>query len=344
MRCLSLILIWSLCLVGSSVAQTKTVAELANYHGADREEMLKAGAKKEGKLVWYTSLTAHRDIANVFEAKYPGIKVETYRAGSSDLTRRILSEAQARRSLADLVETTPPTLMFMHDNQLLMPYVSPHLGSYPEESKEEADKGRVYWTTDRESIIGLGYNKNLMRAADVPKSFADLLKPENSGKIGVSGDSTGVRFIGAVIKAKGEEFVKRMAALHLKMHLISGGAMHELLAAGEMPMSISIFRNHVLLGQAKGAPTMWVPLDLNPTNAGGVALPAASNHPYAALLLADFLLGPEGQKIMEDKFRFATPTKDYGFKRWYPEKGMTMDQYEKAEGRWKKLLREIVLK
>jgi hypothetical protein len=32
-----------------------------NYRGADREEILKAGAKKEGKLVWYTSLTAHRE-------------------------------------------------------------------------------------------------------------------------------------------------------------------------------------------------------------------------------------------------------------------------------------------
>jgi iron(III) transport system substrate-binding protein len=344
MRVPMLAVVLALCLVSQVGAQTKTVAELANYRGADREEMLKVGAKKEGKLVWYTSLTAHRDIANVFEAKYPGVKVETYRASSSDLTRRIMSEAQARRSLVDLVETTPATLMFMRDNQLLAPYLSPHLGSYPDDSKEEADKGRVYWTTDRESIIGLGYNKNLVRAADVPKNFADLVKPENAGKIAVSGDSTGVRFIGAVIKAKGDEFAKRMAGLHLKMHLISGGAIHELLAAGEMPMSISIFRNHVLLGQAKGAPTMWVPMDLNPTNAGGVALPAASNHPYAALLLADFLLGPEGQKIMEEKFRFATPTKDYGFKRWYPEKGMTLDQYEKAEGHWKKLLRDIVLK
>ncbi|HEX5605947.1 MAG TPA: hypothetical protein VFY96_05490 [Candidatus Binatia bacterium] len=76
------------CLMAStSVAQTKSIAELANYRGADREEMLKAGAKKEGKMVWYTSLTAHRDIANIFEAKYPGVKVETYRAGPNDLTR-----------------------------------------------------------------------------------------------------------------------------------------------------------------------------------------------------------------------------------------------------------------
>ena len=328
----------------SAGAQSKSIAELANYRGTDREETLKAGAKKEGKLVWYTSLTAHRDIANVFEAKYPGIKVETYRAGPTDLTRRLLSEAQAKHNIADLIETTPSTLMMMRESKLLMPYVSPHLAAFPDDSKELADKGRVYWTTDRESIVGLGYNRNLMRAADVPKNFADLARPENKGKIGVSGDTTGVRFVGAMIKAKGEEYVTGLRALEIKMHMISGGAMHELMAAGEMPMSISIFRNHVLAGQPKGAPTEWVPLDLSPTNAGGVALPAASNTPHAAVLFIDFLLSPEGQKIFEEKFRFAVPTKNYGFKRWYPEKGYTIEQYEKAEDHWKKLLRDITRK
>ncbi|MBI1996467.1 MAG: ABC transporter substrate-binding protein, partial [Deltaproteobacteria bacterium] len=33
-------------------AQTKSPADLANYRGADREEVLKAGARKEGKIVW----------------------------------------------------------------------------------------------------------------------------------------------------------------------------------------------------------------------------------------------------------------------------------------------------
>ena len=327
-----------------AAAQTKSIADLANYRGADREEMLKAGAKKESKMVWYTSLTAHRDIANVFEAKYPGIKVETYRAGPNDLTRRLLSEAQARRNLADLVETTPSTLMMMRDSKLLQPYFSPHLANFPDDAKEEADKGRVLWTTDRESIVGLGYNRNMIRANEVPKNFTDLAKPENKGKLGVSGDTTGVRFIGAMIKAKGEEYVKQLRALDIKMHMISGGAMHELMAAGEMPMSISIFRNHVLAGRPKGAPTEWLPLDLNPTNAGGVALPAGGNSPHAALLFIDFLLSPEGQSIFEEKFRFATSTKNYGFKRWYPEKGYTLEQYEKAEEHWKKLLRDLTRK
>lgn len=344
MRVLLLVAAFVFSTASLAAAQSKTLAELANYRGADREAMLKAGAQKEGKLVWYTTLTAHRDIATVFEAKYPGVKVETYRTGSTDLLRRILTEAESRRHLADLIETTPPTLMVMRDSKLLLPYTSPHLALYPDDSKEEVDKSRVYWTTDRESLISLGYNRNLIKAADVPKSFADLVKPENKGKIAVSGDSTGVRFVGAIIKAKGEEFVKQLKPLDIKMHMISGGALHELLAAGEMPMSVSIFRNHVLSAQPRGAPTVWVPLDLVVSNAGGVALPAASNHPYGALLMADFLLSPEGQKIFEEKFRFATSTKNYGFKRWYPEKGLTTEQYEKAQDRWKKLLMELIRK
>jgi len=66
-------LVYWFCAASSAGAQTKSVTDLANYRGADREEMLKAGEKKEGKLVWYTSLTAHRDIVNVVAAKYPGI-------------------------------------------------------------------------------------------------------------------------------------------------------------------------------------------------------------------------------------------------------------------------------
>ena len=344
MRYLLLAILCLLGLVSSAAGQGRSVAELANYRGSDREEMLKAGARKEGKLTWYTTLTAHRDIANVFETKYPGIKVETYRSGSTDLLRRILSEAQSGRNLADIIETTPPTPMVMRDNKLLMPYFSPHLRLFPEEAKEEAGQETVFWTTDRESLIGLGYNRNLLRAAEVPKNFDDLVKPEFRGKVAVSGDSTGVRMLGAMLRAKGEEYLKKLRSLDMRMHMISGGALHELMAAGEMPLSISIFRNHVLAARPKGAPTEWVPLDLVVSNAGGVALPVASNKPYAALLFADFLISPEGQKIFEERFRFATSTKDYGFKRWYPEKGLTTDQYEKSHDRWKKMLRDMTRK
>ena len=204
MRILSVI-VWVCLLPSFSSAQTKSIADLASYRGADREEMLKAGAKREAKLMWYTTLTAHKEIAAVFEAKYPGIRVETYRAGSRDLLRRILSEAQSKRNLADVIETTPPTLMVMRDNKLLQSYFSPHLVNFPADAKEEADKDRVLWTTDRESMVGLGFNRNMMRAAEAPKNFADLIKPEFKGKVAVSGDETGVRRVGAMIRARGED-------------------------------------------------------------------------------------------------------------------------------------------
>jgi len=343
MKMFILAVVYVILAASSSWSQGKpsNTAELAAYSGADRQTILEAGAKKEGKVVWYTTLIAYKEIVNLFEGKYPGVKVEAYRSMSTDLLKRFLAEAQAGRHLVDVIETTPPSLMAGRDAKLLAPYFSPHLKLYPDDSKEEASKETVLWTTDRESLIGLGYNKNHIKAAEVPKNFADLLKPEYKGKIAVSGDATGARMIGAMMRVKGEEFVKRLRSLEIKMHMVSGGALQELLAAGEMAMSFSIFRNHVIVTQSKGGPTEWVPLDLVVANAGGAALPANAKNPHASLLFIDYLISPEGQKLLEEKFKYASSMKQYPFKRWYPEKGLTTEQYEKQFNNWQKLLRQI---
>jgi hypothetical protein len=57
-----------------------------------------------------------------------------------------------------------------------------------------------------------------------------------------------------------------------------------------------------------------------------------------------FSLARKDKRSSKKSFRFATSTKNYGFKRWYPEKGITVDRYENAEERWQKLLREITRK
>jgi ABC-type Fe3+ transport system substrate-binding protein len=59
--------------------------------------------------------------------------------------------------------------------------------------------------------------------------------------------------------------------------------------------------------------------------------------------MVDFLLSPEGQKILE-KFKYGSATKDYGFKRWYPQNGFTNSQYEREYSRWEKLVNSIVRK
>jgi ABC-type Fe3+ transport system substrate-binding protein len=114
-------------------------------------------------------------------------------------------------------------------------------------------------------------------------------------------------------------------------------------AGGEIVASPAIFQTHTLLAASKGAPVEWVPMDIVPTNVGSAAVAANPPHPHGALLMADFLLSPDGQAVLE-KFYYGSATKDQGFKKWRPERGLSTDKYEKDLLHWEKLLKEIARK
>ena len=328
--------------------QTKkpsTIAELAIYRGADREQLLYAGAKSEARIVWYTSLAgdSYKELVKAFENKYAGVKVDSYRAQGADLVVRLEEEAKARRNIADTIETTEGSLIFLRDDKLLRPYDSPHLDRYPEDGKERADKNLVYWALARESYIGFTYNKTLVPKDAVPRNFDGMMHPQLKGKMGISIGQTSDKIIGAMIKSKGEEFVRKLKGQEIKLYSIDAPALVNTITTGEIVASPAIFQTHTLLAASKGAPVEWVPMDLVPTNVGSAAIAANPPHPHAALLMADFLLSPDGQAVLE-KYYYGSGTKDYGFKKWRPEHGLTTDQYEKDLLRWDKLLHSITRK
>jgi iron(III) transport system substrate-binding protein len=325
-------------------ARPQTAADLAKYLGADRERLLYEGAKKEGKLVWYTSLTSYKEIAKSFEARYPGVTVEPYRAPAVNLATRTLGEAQARRYIVDAFETTQGALMLLRDNKLLLAYASPHLGEYPEGSKEKAPGGLFFYVVNRESYPGIGYNKNAVRESEVARSFDDLLKPTLKGKIGISGEEIGNRVIGAMVKAKGEGFIKNLAVQDIKLYGLPALGLNELIVSGEVPITFTAVDSNIRLAAARGAPVAWLAPELVPVNSGSIAVFAHSQHPHAALLFVDFVVGPEGQKLFSDKLGYGSPRKDHGFKRWYPEQGLTTEQYGKLDTRWNKELRALARK
>ncbi len=319
-----------------------SLGELAAYMGVDREQRLYAGAKAEGKVVWYTSLagSSYKELAKGFETKYPGVRIEPYRGTSVDLMTKIVAESEAKHFLADAIETTLPVLRFMREGKMLLPFTSPHLGKYPPNAKEKADRGLFYWAIDRETYMGVGYNTSLIPPSAVPKSYGDLLKIELKGKMGFATSDTGTRTIGSMLKHKGEEFVKKLKAQEVSLHSVSGRAMADMVISGEIGLSPTIFRDHAMESKSKGAPIDWAPMEVVPTNAGGVALVAQAPHPYAAALLVDFLFSPGAQKILED-LEYGSPFRSVSFKLWYPETGMSTAQYDKESARWEKLLREI---
>ena len=318
-----------------------TLAELAVYNGPDREQLLVAGAKKEGKVVWYTALAggSYKDLARAFEAKY-GVPVEAYRGASRDLIAKVLAESQAKKYLMDVAESSLPLLMLMREMKRLTPFYVPHLGKFSADAKEEAGKGTVFWATDRESYMGFAYNRQKLPVSAVPKNYDGLLNPSLKGRMAMVTTDTGSRTVGAMLRTKGEEFLRKLHAQEIIMHSVSGQAMNDMVISGEVEASPTIFRNHALVAAAKGAPVVWVPMDVVPASAGSAALSSFAPHPHAAVLFIDFLFSPDGQKILES-YEYGSATKEYGFKRWYIEKGMSIQQLERESDRWEKGLREL---
>jgi iron(III) transport system substrate-binding protein len=158
--------------------------------------------------------------------------------------------------------------------------------------------------------------------------------------MGVSVSDPAYKVIGAIVRTRGVELVKKLKAQEIALHTIIPPALLDLIASGEVLASPAIFRNHTLNAIAKGAPVDWLAMDIVPTNVGGAAIAVQPPHPHGALLLADYLLGPEGQAVLE-KFEYGSAAKNLGFKRWRSDHGIATDKYEKDLERWEKLLKEI---
>jgi iron(III) transport system substrate-binding protein len=341
----ALIVLTLIILPGQLLAQPRkpaTTAELATYMGADREQLLYTGAKSEGVVNWYTSLAgdSYKALSRAFEAKYPGVRVEAFRAGGSDLTVRMAEEATARRPIFDALETTYDFMMVAKANSLTRPYNSPVLATYPVEAKEKADAGLTFWTIFRESYMGFGYSKDQVAPSAVPKGFDGLLHPQLKGKMGITLNESSARMIGAMIKIKGEAFVKKLKAQDIRVYTVSSAALVDLMASGELGASLHIYRNHAMVSAERGSPAGWVPMELVPTNSGCVAFAAQPPHPHAAALFVDFLLGAEGRKILE-RFQYGHPSHTVPFKRWHPGFGRSVEQFEKDSAHWEKLAKEI---
>ena len=326
----------------AQIPKPTTVAEIATYMGADREQILSAGAKAEGVVTWYTSLAgdSYKALARAFEAKYSGMRVDAFRAGGSELVVRMSEETKARRPIFDALETTYDFMMVARANQLTRPYNSPVLATYPGEAKEKADKTLTFWTIFRESYMGFGYSKEQIDQNAVPKGFDGLLHPQLKGKMGITLNESSARMIGAMINIKGEAFVKKLKAQEIRIYTVSSAALVDLMASGELGASFHIYRNHAMVSAERGSAAGWVPMELVPTNSGCIAFAAQPSHPYAAALFVDFLLSPASRKILE-KFQYGHPSNQTPFKRWYPGFGRSLEQFERDSEKWERLAKEI---
>ena len=98
----------------AAAGRSLSSSELFFYQGADREQILLEGAKKEGQLVFYNSHTWFKSGAQEFEKKYPFVKVSVWRSDGADVMKLVLEESLAGRFLADVVESNEANIGVLH--------------------------------------------------------------------------------------------------------------------------------------------------------------------------------------------------------------------------------------
>jgi len=309
-----------------------TAAEVASYDKPDREQKLVEGAKKEGALTIYTSAQV-KDmgaLVSAFEKKYPGVKVEMWRASSEKVLQRAVQEARGNRFTMDIAETNGPELESMHREKIVQAMKSPYL----------ADRE---WTGTRLNVFVQAYNTNAVRKEDLPKTWEDLTGPKWKGKLGIEQEDSD--WLAGEAQVIGEAKAVKVFKDIVNANGISVRKGHTLLAqlvvSGEIPLALTVYNYKAEQFKNKGAPIDWFSIGPAIARPNGIAVAKKAPHPHAAVLFYDFEISPEGQKILAKRDfvptsrKVETPLSRIPMK--FVDARISLDEYEK----WQKLYSEL---
>ena len=326
----------------TAVAPAQSHKTLYTYQGADRDQRVLDGARKEGRLLVYTSLNLKDSvpIAEAFEKKY-GVKLELWRSSSEKVLQRALTEARGGRYAVDGFELNGPEMEALRREGLLEEFYSPQFANLPPAALPKHRQ----WVADRFNFFTIAYNTNLVKPADVPNSYEDLLNPRWVGKIALEAGDTDwfASMVKSMGEAKGLAFFRKLA--QMKPQVRTGHTlMGELVASGEISLAASIYNHNAERLAVKGAPIKWKALKPTFGRPNAVAVAKRAQHPHAALLFADFMLSLEGQNLIKERNRVpASPKVDTQLNKFPYEMidpAVILDEADE----WEKLWSELFLK
>ncbi|HEY5543183.1 MAG TPA: extracellular solute-binding protein [Candidatus Binatia bacterium] len=253
-------------------------------------------AKKEGKLVIYGTIVPKvmALIQKGFEAQY-GIKVEYWRGDATKVIDRVLTEWRAGKPNFDVVIGARGPLALAKPEGVFAKYSPPGAANFPAKFKDKDGQ----FTAMRVTPVGILYNTELVKGADVPKTFDDLLESKWQGQISMpdpSRHASTAQFLWNMEQLKGEkwmDFVRGLAKQ--KPHLVeSYSSVPNTIVRGETAVGITYVQ---YAGQFKG-PISFAPLDKVFADPSDAALSAKSPNVNAGKLFIEYLCSTEGQKTV----------------------------------------------
>ncbi len=244
---------------------------------SDHTSRLIEGAKKEGKLLWYTALNIKDAdmLTKRFEEKYPFVKSQTLRLGTFQLLTKIQTEARAGAFKGDVIEIAGVTGHILKKDGVFAKYTSPESRFYPDSVKDPDQT----WTSFFINTHVLVYNTNLVKKDELPRTFQEIINRKWKDKAVMSEDFD---IYGMMLKVmgrdKGLDFMRRLAAQGVGIRdgytlAVQG------VASGEVPLGLNLYGTRTEEFKKKGAPVDWIPMEFVLASLEPLAVSANAENP-----------------------------------------------------------------
>jgi len=266
---------------------------------AQDSKLIEAAKKEGGKVVVYSSMESSISdgIAAGFKKK-TGLEMDYWRGSSTKVLDRALSEHRAGKPQFDVAITIADPMFLMLSEGLFAKYDSPSAAGFPK-SLIDPNLGPNY----RNLMIGIVYNKDVIKPAAAPKSFEDLAKPEFRGKVIMpdpTQHTTTTQWVASLPKLLGTEradtFVRDLAA---SKPILAESLLPpvERAVSGETPIAITLL-HYTYVFRQKGAPLDYVRMPKLLGNGNYVGLSSKAPHVNAGKAFIDYFLDDECMNLM----------------------------------------------
>lgn len=270
----------------------------------------------KGRLTIYCSAQGDwcQKAAETFGKKYD-VKVAMTRNGSGSTYAKILAEKENPRGDVWYGGTLDPHSQ-AGVNGLLESYKSPNLDKIAEPYRNPAASKQNHTTGIYIGILGFSVNTDLLKEAklEMPKCWADLIKPEFKGKIQMaSPQSSGTAYtaLATFTQMYGvDKAFEYLTKLHqnIAQYTKSGSAPGKNAARGETMIGIGFLHDHGK-EKAKGFPLELVaPCEGTGYEIGGLSIIKNARNMKNAKLFVDWALSKEGMEVAASVQSFQVPT------------------------------------
>lgn len=282
------------------------VAALSATAGLAQDSVDLAAAKREGRVVWYSSTPVENAtrIVKAFEAD-TGIRVELFRTGGSAVLRRFMQEISAGRIVADVLTTSDPGgFATLVKRGLLVPFRPPHLDKVPESARDAGG----HWFAQRLNLISIYLRTDKVAAADHPRTWADLLDPRHKGRMVMtdpSYTSLQLSVVGMLSRINGWGYYER---LHRNDVMIVQGNQQvaETIRRAERVIAAGASDSYATDDRKAGHPVATIfPADGAFVIPSPTAVIKGSANPNAAKALAAFMLTDTVQRLFPEEGGYA---------------------------------------